>query len=65
MTVCPIFGNVMRQGLAAESGLTALWAVILGIIAKRPFLRWVSGARWGRSLWMTIAINKLLNRGCS
>jgi len=57
MTVCAILGNVMWPGLVAESGLIALWAVVLGIIAEWPFLRWLSGAGWGRSLWMTITIN--------
>jgi hypothetical protein len=57
MTVGAVLGNVMWPGLVAESGLIALWAVVLGIIAEWPFLRWLSSAGWGRSLWMTITIN--------
>ena len=59
MTVGAVLGNVMWPGLVAESGLIALWAVVLGIIAEWPFLRWLSGAGWGRSLWMTITINAI------
>lgn len=57
MILCSVLGNVMWPGLFAESGLLALWAVILGLLAEWPFLKWMSGAGWSRSLGMTITIN--------
>lgn len=59
MMPCSVLGNVMWPGLFAESGLLALWAVVLGVLAEWPFLKWMSGSGWARSLGMTIIVNAI------